>query len=141
MYFINGYNFAYLRFMSITIQGMDINGELINTVDALVARKKMFISVRKPPTRRQKTSDRLCRCLATLAKCMVKQEIDIRDLFPKLEKERNSVCNAYDIVELIKVNELTVLEILESQNNDYTNFQNSRRSFWRRWRFLFVVSG
>ncbi|XP_069117808.1 leucine-rich repeat-containing protein 74A-like [Argopecten irradians] len=84
------------------LDGTDVNTDLMDIVESLNARRGLVISIKRPPSRRSRTLDQLTRVLSAICRFLIKEGLDIKTVFPDLEKEREESYSTYDIIEIIR---------------------------------------
>ncbi|XP_060078903.1 leucine-rich repeat-containing protein 74A-like [Ylistrum balloti] len=84
------------------LDGTDVNSDLMEVIENLNARRGLVISIKRPPSRRSKTLDQLTRVLSAICRFLIKEGLDIKTVFPDLEKEREESYTTYDIIEIIR---------------------------------------
>ncbi|OWF53289.1 leucine-rich repeat-containing protein 74B-like [Mizuhopecten yessoensis] len=84
------------------LDGTDVNSDLMQLIENLNARRGLIISIKRPPSRRARTLDQLTRVLSAICRFLIKERLDIKTVFPDLEKEREEAYSTYDIIEIIR---------------------------------------
>ncbi|XP_033735670.1 leucine-rich repeat-containing protein 74A-like isoform X2 [Pecten maximus] len=85
-----------------SLKGTDVNSDLMDIIENLNARRGLVISIKRPPSRRSRTLDQLTRVLSAISRFLIKEGLDIKTVFPDLEKEREESYSTYDIIEVIR---------------------------------------
>ncbi|VDI61475.1 Hypothetical predicted protein [Mytilus galloprovincialis] len=90
------------RLATVELQGIDVDAELIDAVNTLQNKRGMTVLISRPPSRREKTSDQLTYSLIKIVELMKDFEVDVYDLFPGYEKEREEMITTDDIIAAMK---------------------------------------
>lgn len=85
------------------LQGTDVHTELALLVHKLQGKRGLTVTVRLPPSRREKSMDPLVGSLVYIVKFCDKEDVDLPELFPKSYEEKGVLISTNDVVELIKV--------------------------------------
>ncbi|XP_063427406.1 leucine-rich repeat-containing protein 74B-like [Mytilus trossulus] len=90
------------RLATVELQGIDVDAELIDAVNTLQNKRGMTVLISRPPSRREKTSDQLTYSLIKIVELMKDFEVDVYDLFPGYEKEREEMITTDEIIAAMK---------------------------------------
>ncbi|KAK3092725.1 hypothetical protein FSP39_006569 [Pinctada imbricata] len=86
----------------VELDGTDVNTELAVMIDKLKEKYGITVSVKIPPSRREKTMDPLTGSLMTIVNFAEQEELDLFTLFPKSYEEKGAMISTDDVMELIK---------------------------------------
>lgn len=89
-------------------QGTDVHTELALLVHKLREKRGLTVTVRLPPSRRERSLDPLMSSLMYIVRFCDKEDVDLPELFPRSYEEKGVLISTDDVVELIKVGEVSV---------------------------------
>lgn len=82
--------------------------ELALLVHKLREKRGLTVTVRLPPSRRERSLDPLMSSLMYIVRFCDKEDVDLPELFPRSYEEKGVLISTDDVVELIKVGEVSV---------------------------------
>lgn len=80
-------------------------------VHKLREKRGLTVTVRLPPSRRERSLDPLMGSLMYIVRFCDKEDVDLPELFPRSYEEKGVLISTDDVVELIKVGEVSASKI------------------------------
>lgn len=75
----------------------------MDAVNTLQTKRGMTVMISRPPSRREKTTDPLTFNLINVVEVLRENEMDVYDLFPEFELEKEEMITSDDIIHAMKV--------------------------------------
>lgn len=76
---------------------------MIDAVNTLQNKRGMTVRISRPPSRRERTGDQLTYSLISVVELMKEYDLDVYDLFPDYEKEKEDMITTDDFISAMKV--------------------------------------
>lgn len=97
-------NFNHTQYI-INEQGTDVHTELALLIHKLREKRGLTVTLRLPPSRRERSLDPLMGSLMYIVKFCDKEDVELTELFPKSYEEKGVLISTDDVVELVKVSD------------------------------------